>query len=806
MDDTPLIYVDFIGQYMEVKDIQAVSLFGATYSVTKNADGTYTVDSATGINPTTNEQWKTDEDIQITIVREEDGTQKLEIRINQEILPIILEQVISETVGEKTTATITEYIQEPLRVYYTVGVDSQILLPNGKVDVAKIQGYSFIDDAMGTVSFYSNRFGVMNPADGSGTVAKGDAHVGFQPSPANRYYYHQSNQGIFTKITDKSDGSTVTIPESNEYGIVWDETKYDLSWMTYDEYLQMQDDTRVYTYVSYYRPTLSAIDAANAAEEVTYLVYMDWVYLKESVAFYDATVGTYLNNGAAIAPDQVADTVSAYQKSNPAAELYAVLGVGSHRTSRLHNMMVDKTANDTRTAEERYTPEYTYSTASQHNGNSVVVWLGNNGKLTVEIETGIALTKAVTEAIGDAEDTYALTVTVPAGVAANPVVVDENGNTVPSTYSGNVLTVNVKAGQTVYVSGIPGGTQCEIGEIIHGDYYIVSKTDKVIVPLVSEALNGVAQFAPAVVTNAPHKYGNLYITKEITSKHAVPESVLDTPFHITVNVGTALAGETFTVIDSAHTSSYDVTADDSGNLFFQIKARQTIEIFRLPAGTAVTVTESAPDSHFSVSYRTRNHSGEAADADNSVVIPTDGSATAVVLNHYTPTPVSVDLDIAGTKNFIAEGSHPGGKFVYKVQMWDGETWVDISGKTAETPYGADESGTKTFVIEDVLAGIAYTEVGNHAYRVVEVKGSVANVTYDRTLYTFDVAVTDNGEANGKLLGVVALKIVLLAREDISAREIARFYFCFKLGNRHTRTSPTVIFIRQRLSAPPMDIV
>ena len=37
----------------------------------------------------------------------------------------------------------------------------------------------------------------------------------------------------------------------------------------------------------------------------------------------------------------------------------------------------------------------------------------------------------------------------------------------------NILTVNVKAKETVYISGIPGGTTCEIDEIIKGDdaYY-----------------------------------------------------------------------------------------------------------------------------------------------------------------------------------------------------------------------------------------------------------------------------------------------------------------------------------------------
>ena len=750
-DNTPLVYVDFIGQYMEIKRIQSISLFGASYGVIKNVDGTYTVDMGTGINPTTNEEWKTDEDISLSIIPQDDGTQKFEIKINQEILPIIMEQVVTETVGGKTTSTITEILQDPLRVYYTVGVDTDILLPNGDINISKIKDYEYIDAENGTVSFYSNRFGVMNPADDSQTIVKGDAHVGFLPSRQNRYYYNQSHQGIFTKIIDKTTGKDVDIPENNQYGIVWDESKYDLQWMTYDEYLGMDDDTRVYTYVTFYRPTPNTTDAANVAEEVTYLRYSDWKYLKGSVAFYDATAKVYLNDGKAVEKDLVGSVVASYMQNNPNAQIYAVLGVESHRSSRLHNMTVNKSENATNTALERYTPEYTYETAKIHNGNEVVVWLGNNGKLTLKLNTGMALTKNVIESIGNSFDSYALTVTVPSGVEANPKVADKKGDIVLFTYKNNVLTVNVKAGETVYISGIPEGTRCEIGEVIKGDYYIESKTDCVTIPTVSEVLNGASQFAAAQVTNAPNKYGNLYITKEVISNYNLPENVLDTPFNISVDMGKELANKEFTIKDSNHTDTYELTTDENGVLVFQIKARETIEILNIPQGTIVSITEINIDDHFAVSYRTRNHSGEDADSDNNVVIPNGGNATAVVLNRYFPNPLSVDLDVIGTNNFVAEGNTTGGKFTYKVQKWNGDSWEDIIGKTAETPYAENESGTKSFTIENVLEGIVFENVGSYSYQVLEVKGNVANVTYDRTLYTFVVNVTDNG---GQLVATV----------------------------------------------------
>lgn len=764
---TPLIYVDHIGQHMEIKEITHVTLFGASYSVIQNADGTYTVEGANGLNPTTNESWNTADDILISVTEEADGTQKLEIKINQEILPILMEQVLTNTVGNTTTSTITEFGYEPMRVYYTVGMDSDILLPGGKIDVSKIQGYRHIDDATGTASFYSNRFGVMNPAAG-GEVKMGDAHVGFQPSAQNRYYYYQSNQSIFTKITDKATGSTVTIPENNSFGIRWDENAYALSRMTYAEYLAMTPSDKVYTYVTYNHPTPSPADAANAAEEVTYLVYSDWSYMKESVAFYDNAAGKYINYDAAngyalsatgIAPeaDQVAGMIAAYTRDNPSAQIYAVLGVGAKRISRLHNMESVKASNATGTAAYRYDPVFLHGDTQHqlHNDNDVVIWLGNNGKLTVSIDTGIALTKQVTEPIGNPDDTYALTVTVPVGVSASPVVMDETGKDVTaaiSTYTNRVLTVNLTAGQTVYISGIPAGTECEIGETIPAaaDFYIQSKTDTVTVPTVSQALGGAAQFAPASVTNAPNEYGSLYITKEITSGHSIPANLLNTAFDITVNVGAALAGTNLDVL-YPDSSLGQVTVDASGNVQLQLKARQTAQVLGLPAETQVTVTENNPGAHFAVTYRTRNHSGEATDTDNAVTIPADGSATAIVYNHYTPGATSVDLDIVGSKNFLIEGAHNSESFTFKTQAWDGAAWVDIPGKTATVDYAANEHGVKTFLMENVLAGISYTEAGVYAYQVLEVKGDTSNVTYDRTLYTFDVTVTDNG---GQLVAAV----------------------------------------------------
>ena len=198
---------------MEVKEMQAITLFGSSYGVTKTVEDAngiyYTVQRSTGYNPTTNEAYDTSRDILISVTKDAEGFQKLEIRINQEILPILLEKVIDKTVGNTSTVTITELLQRPLRVYYTVGLNEDILLPNGDIDIAKVheKDNTYLEKHYknGKISFYSNEFGVMNKADvdKDGFVDYGDAHVGFKPSPENRYYYHPANQGVYTSVKRK---------------------------------------------------------------------------------------------------------------------------------------------------------------------------------------------------------------------------------------------------------------------------------------------------------------------------------------------------------------------------------------------------------------------------------------------------------------------------------------------------------------------------------------------------------------------------------------------------------------------------
>ena len=734
--NTPLIYVDFIGQYMEVKQIQSVTLFGKSYGVTDNGDGTYIVQTGIGKNPTTGESYNTSEDIRITTSRQSDGTQKLQIEIDQEVLPILLEKVDVRDVNGQQTTTITEIVQQPLRVYYTIGLDSEILLPNGTVDISKIDS-SYQSHVHGNqVDFYSNRFGVMNTND------NGDTHVGFKPSKANRYYYHQSNVDIFTAVSRK-DGKAINW-QADEYGIPYEADTFDFTWLTYEKYSTLQDSDQVYTYVTYHRPISGNSDAA---EEVTYLIYSDWAYMKESVAFYDSNANTYINAapggyttgdvGYAIPVEQVETVISAYKAANQNAQIYGMLGVESLRTSRLHNMTVTKSQNMTGTATNRYAPEYTYETASVHNDNDVVVWLGNNGKLTVEIDTGIALTKRVTEAIGNPDDTYNLTVTVPVGVNADPEVKDANGGTVASTYSGNVLTIPVKADQTVYITGIPGGTVCAIGETIPAgkDYYISDSTATVTVPTLMEVLAGAEQFVPASVTNAPYKYGNLTIVKDVSHNlEEAPESMLQKEFTFQVQLNPVPQQKTY-LLDTSNASlitAQQIVVAEDGTFTVKLKDNESVTVIGLPEGTGYTVTEVSVPAGYT------NTTGVVTGT-----VAADGENHVHIVNVYNVTPIKPAVTITGTKTLTdVNGTYTDNEaFVFVLSRYNGTDYDQLATTTAR----AGES--YAFHLENALA--ESMGVGEHYFRVTEQTGTTPGMTYDATRGLFKIIVTDEN-ADGTL--------------------------------------------------------
>ena len=421
---SPLTYTDPIGQYMEVKSVDSVELFGDTYPVTKNADGTYTVKSTTIKHPVSGRQ------IDPANIRIEvqsagtgtDATQKLTCQVPADILPVRLETIQMNAAGEQTdfSSNRGEPAAQPLRLNYKVGFNSNVLAANGSVDLSKVSTKYKAEhrNANGGIDFYSNTYSGEDESEPAkdpnnpGTV--GDATATFAPSKDNRFYYFQANRTIYATGTE---------------GVVNEGGSYDES-SALSSLDQLVDDQTYYLVIDYHRQ-----DATQRVDEV---VARTGAELKDSVELKDGKV---------------------------------VTTKGASRLGNTNRFTENKEANDTGTASLAYAPTYVGQTGTSTD-YQVKVNLGNNGRVTVPA-TAVRIQKVATAADGvtapDQDFTFELTgfggKTGSEQLAVYEQtdtgwqqVVDANKNPVTQTvtWANGSATVTLKAGQSILVEVAPG--------------------------------------------------------------------------------------------------------------------------------------------------------------------------------------------------------------------------------------------------------------------------------------------------------------------------------------------------------------
>jgi len=778
--DTPLTYVDFIGDYMEVKEFKAVTLFGKVYSISKsleapvitdtvNTDGTvtrkavttYVVESGTATNPTLGVSFNVSNAIKITVtetylaknvngVYEKIGVGKQEVRatIPSTVLPLIYDKVSNDQGDISYESNRGEVV--PLRLYYTVDIADEVIDSNGDIitDLISSDYLANNTNTNGSVNFYPGQYGVMNTTEtinGVTDLFKGDAHAAATPALDNRYYYYQNNYPVYISATNKN-GSAITW-DKDEYGVLYyqgngiDKTlndNYKTEYLLYSDVSSLSDTDLVYTMVAFYRPT-----SGGKGEAVGYLTYNDWQYIKDSLAYYDNVNKVYINgySGGAYETSETeghhvsAGIVDSYitAKGLEKSDIICVLGIGAWRTSRLHNMEVHKTTNESGTAEFTVVP--THNEDALHDG-SLVAWLGNNGKLTLDPQQGISITKTVTEAVAGAETEFVFTVTV-SGTDFTPKFIDQNGNSFNSvpvvkdtSLNKTTITLTLKAGETAYVTGLPTGASYTVAEAL-SNYYSASYTNEAGTIKANEIVY-------VSVENAPKAYGDLVITKEVYHPF---DGNLDNEFDFTVIISGVTQWEADNKLALPAGATYVYAGGVVTVSGIKVKGDGSATITGIPAGAAYTVTE-LPETGFEL--------------DTSKTVGANGtiSANTVInaqfVNNYVPNPpVNADITVSGTKTVQANALITE-TYAFKVQKLDESTgtYVDVSGAVASVDITATIGGA----IESYTISLneTYTNVGTHYYRVVEVGGTTDGMTYDTTEGLFKVTVSDPGVIDGIL--------------------------------------------------------
>ena len=150
-----------------------------------------------------------------------------------------------------------------------------------------------------------------------------------------------------------------------------------------------------------------------------------------------------------------------------------------------------------------------------------------------------------------------------------------------------------------------------------------------------------------------------------------------------------------------------------------------------------TITEKAGNEP-GVTYDTASHTVTVDVADNGrgqleATVPAD---KPVFTNTYTkPAPAADTITIEATKTLVGKELEAG---KYEFELKEGDKVIGTATNAADGKV--------------VFPSITYTEAGTHTYTVAEKAGNEENVTYDTTVHTVTVEVTDNGQ--GKLVSTI----------------------------------------------------
>ncbi|MBP1551900.1 MAG: hypothetical protein J6C04_06430, partial [Oscillospiraceae bacterium] len=573
------------------------------------------------------------------------------------LVPLVTYEITVDSNSLETAENIslTMETSDPIRLLYEVGVDSEINDINMKDIVGNAHhNHAVVDSSNNVVgyAFYSNRWGEGHTLDGSGNTDKLDPtdHLAtvshFNPSKENeRYYYvedsliYQESGGVYTLY--KGD----TAPSGNNfyraYSVI---SKAGGNTGIEKEYVQISSAVLAETSDTL---KIKRIDDADSANNGAWYVPAGQIYQQLT------RERLLKNDGRSTGADK--------NGTDPEA--------GGNRTGTLDY--------------------YDYPVVERKGSGtqySIYTFLGNNGRLVKYLTHGLKLTKTIDDA-SIAAGTEEFTFTVEFSNASGVKLSDANGNDITETatisgkfaVSGNTVTVKIKNGETVYLTGIAAGTEYTVKEIYDtesgyvvrsatssetADGYGVSGTGKntVVKGKIDQYVIDTAEFINTETSHA----GNLVVSKTITHPYGdnydIPVKA-NTVFKVDVNltgsadVASTEFGATGTVKYKISETEYatgnviNVTTDANGNVVAVelsdntvLKNTSTETTWWLGHDDSFTILELPEDVDYTVTEVLTGHNGFAQDAENSKnlagTILSDETVSAEIVNKYTPAPAT----------------------------------------------------------------------------------------------------------------------------------------------------------------------
>ena len=247
------------------------------------------------------------------------------------------------------------------------------------------------------------------------------------------------------------------------------------------------------------------------------------------------------------------------------------------------------------------------------------------------------------------------------------------------------------------------------------------------------------------------------------------------------------------VADGSYTCKIGSTTSSitfsNGNATLNLKAGQTAEIFGLPAGRTVTVSEDASYANGTAAAGYKLDSitvtaGTLANNQATVTVQPGKTGTAAplvtVTNRYEPAPVTLQNPFQATKTLTGRAWLNTDKFEFRLEYYSpadapmpagvepGTNYVKriISGQPGGTP--ADTAISFNF------GSVTFTKPGTYEYNIYEIdpgNDKIVGVSYDSTIYRVTITVTDNG---GQLSATPTIQKIVDGQPTGNAVDTAAF--------------------------------
>ena len=610
------------------------------------------------------------------------GLQEVIFEIPASLIPIITYAITLDSDSYDTANNITMEIgdETPIRLLFEVGLSSEVNERN-LTEIMTAEGahnHPVLDregNPTGEYYFYTNVWGNTNDPGNLEPSKHEVAESVFTPSTVNERYYHVEDAVLYRKSGNNYVAYTGNAVPSG--------TGYFIAYRTFNLIGNSKAEIG-YIYEEVSPETLAYNNGANLSENDNGEWYIKKGTVRRTIASYHIEK---VNDG-----NQIGGPTNTLMYSRYAQIL---------ESGQVEDYMV-----------------YSFQ--------------GNNGRLKMTPATGIKLTKQVDATITDGDAEFTFNVQLGNNSNATYTLVKNEVESSIEFTNGKSADVKLKAGETAYITGLPGGVTYTVTEQDSEEYKIAGITVNGVEADVASGTVVSQELQNVVFTNTLRKEGNLVITKTVEHDFG-DDYAISTDKKFEIEVVFKDADENALANTTLNTSAGEMTTDDNGMISFELAHDESLTIYDLNEGTKYEVNEVEDENKMPKGFSLKSESGTDGE------IEADETATASLVNKYEPEVPTANLDIDVTKTLTdmanAEVDWGTREFSFYLEMQDVNnlnSWIAIDNGTTS----ASKKEVTLTIPKDVL-----TSARNYLFRVRE-DASTVGIVNDTDKY-FTVVVTDS---------------------------------------------------------------